>query len=575
MRRFRPLRGWASLVFLVLVVRTALEVVAPKLMGRALDALVPAFGTGGVLPPEFVQVLWLLAATLVARNVASFVAAYTTQSLGQELENRFRSDLFQKVARLHFRYHDANRSGKTIARSLRDMEKAKRFFREVSFGYAELCLVAIGIVAMSFQTHWSYGLVILVVVATAGSITARVGVRIAQKDRVVSDDYDVVTTVLQENVAGARVVRAFGRAPEETRKFGERLTVFTGGWRRLARYWTGLMPAIGSIYNLGTPLALLVGVSRIAAGTGSVGEVATVLFYVSLMKSRLRMLTRMVIIGQEAVASASRVFEVLDHEEEISAPAEPRRLPPGGGELRVEGVWFGHRKEVDILRGLDLHVPAGSSLGILGPTGAGKSTLAQLLPRYYDPDRGRILLDGVDLRELDPAELRRTLGVVFQEPFLFSATVAENLAYGRPEATRDEIEEAARQAAAHEFVSALPDGFETLVGERGVSLSGGQRQRLTIARALVMNPRVLVFDDATAAVDAVTEKVLFKGIRAAAVGRTALVISQRVTSVRWCDRIAVIEDGRVSAIGTHAELLDASALYGEIARHQSLVRAEA
>jgi ATP-binding cassette subfamily B protein len=226
-----------------------------------------------------------------------------------------------------------------------------------------------------------------------------------------------------------------------------------------------------------------------------------------------------------------------------------------------------------VLRGVTLHVPAGRSLGILGPTGSGKSSLVQLVPRFYDADRGRILLDGVDVRDLAPGELARAVGLVFQEPFLFSATVAENVAYGNPDAPRERVVECARLAAAHEFVSALPEGYDTRVGERGVSLSGGQRQRLTIARALAMDPRVLIFDDATASVDAATERELFRGIRAAARGRTTLVVSQRVTSVRWCDRIAVVEEGRVAAVGTHAELLDASPLYREMHAHQALVRA--
>jgi ABC-type multidrug transport system fused ATPase/permease subunit len=223
-----------------------------------------------------------------------------------------------------------------------------------------------------------------------------------------------------------------------------------------------------------------------------------------------------------------------------------------------------------VLRGVSLDVPAGHSLGILGPTGAGKSSLVHLLPRFYEPDQGRLLLDGIDLRDLDVTELRAAVGLVFQESFLFSGTVHDNVAYGRPTVDRAEVERCTRLAAAHVFVSALAQGYDTIVGERGVSLSGGQRQRLAIARALAMDPRVLVFDAATASVDALTEKRLFHGIRAAARGRTTLVISQRVTSVKWCDRIAVLEDGVVTALGTHTQLLAKSELYREIHTHQQL-----
>lgn len=572
-RRFLPLKGWSFGVFMILLVRTVLELLAPLLMGEALDRIGPAApGAARALPEAFITMLWLLGGVMVLRAGAVFWSSVATQSLGQELENRFRTDLFTKVAHLHFKYHDANRSGTTIARSLRDMEKAKRFFREVAFGYAELVLLGSGSLIAAFVIGWMYGAAVAAVIGLAVCITLGVGRQIAERDRVVSDQYDEVTTVLQENVAGARVVRAFGREPEEVDKFGGRLRTMTMGWRGLARYWTSRMPGVSGIYHLTSAVVLLIGAFRISRGLGSFGEVASMLFLVSVMKSKMRVLTRLVIVGQEAVASATRVFEVLDHEEEVRAPAEPVTLPAGDGELRIEGVHFAHRADLPILRGLDLVVPAGTSLGVLGPTGSGKSTLAALLPRYYDPDQGRVLLDGVDIRALDPADLRKAVGLVFQEAFLFSATVRDNISYGRPDASFDEIVEAARLAAAHEFVEALPEGYMTLVGERGVSLSGGQRQRLTIARALAMHPRVLVFDDATAAVDALTEKRLFEGIRSAARGRTALVISQRVTSVRWCDRIAVLEDGRVSAVGTHDELVQKSPLYQEIARHQSLVR---
>ena len=335
-------------------------------------------------------------------------------------------------------------------------------------------------------------------------------------------------------------------------------------------FWTGLLPIVHHLFALSVPLIVAVGAWRVSQGSGGIGEVTTVLLYCRTVHHRIRPLTRLVIVGQQATASASRVFEVLDETNVIPTPAVPRVLPAHGGAVRFEDVYFAYRPDVPVLQGVTLDIPVGESLGIIGPTGAGKSTLVQLLPRFYDPDRGRVLLDGIDLNDLDVHALRSAVGLVFQEAFLFSGTVAENVAYGRPEISLERVEECVRLAAAEEFVRELPQGYDTMVGERGVSLSGGQRQRLTIARALAMDPRVLIFDDATASVDAVTEKQLFEGIRAAARGRTTLVISQRVTSVRWCDRIAVLDDGRITAVGSHAELLERSPLYREIDSHQQL-----
>ena len=570
--RFRPRRAAAGGVFLLLLLRSALEIAYPLLLGAVVEALAGREGTGGGLPGGYVRLVVLVGVVVLVRNGALFASQLAAARLGQDLENTLRGDLFRHVLNLRFSYHDENRSGKTLARSLRDMEKARHFFREVWFGYLEIALLVAAVLAVVFATWWVYGVVVLLTFGTAIVGALVVGRRIATLERGVSDSYDDVATTLQENVAGAHVVRAFGRERAEVGKFGGHMDRFTGGWQDVQRFWTGIMPGLNHVYYLAIPAVLVVGAMRMHRGEGGLGEVTAVLLYVRTVHHRLRPLTRLVILAQQAIASASRVFEVLDEAEFVVPPVDREHLPAQGGDLMLEKVTFGHVDGLHVLRGVDLHVPRGSSLGILGPTGSGKSSLVQLLPRFYDPDEGVIRLDGIDVRNLDIHELRAAVGLVFQEALLFSGTVADNIAYGKPDLPRDEIVRCARLAAAHEFVTQLPEGYETIVGERGVSLSGGQRQRLTIARALAIAPRVLIFDDATASVDAVTEKALFDGIRAAARGRTTLVISQRVTSVRWCDRIALLEDGVITGIGTHAAMLEESALYREIHHHQQLTR---
>ena len=570
--RFATVRAGAITVFVLLLVRTGLEIVHPLLIAVVVDELVGFEGRGGALPGGYVQMLLLLAGVIVLRGILYYIVGVLAARVSQDVENRLRSDLFTQVMRLRFTYHDKNRSGATIVRSLRDMEKARHFFREVWFGWLEVALLVVAVFAAAFWMHWSYGVIVLATFGpgTVGSVF--VGRRVSKLDRSVSEHYDAVTTALQENVAGARVVRAFGRESQEVRKFGSGMDALSASWVDLERYWTGVLVLLHNLFNVAVPAVVLVGAWRVTQGAGGIGEVTAVVLYCRTVGHRLRPLTRMVILGQQATASASRVFEVLDETDRVETPARPRSLPVAGGRLEVDGVRFRYETGEEVLRGVSFEVPAGGSLGLIGPTGSGKSTLVQLLPRFYDPEAGTIRLDGINLRDLDVHALRAQVGLVFQEAFLFSGTVAENVAYGRPGISRAEIERCVRLAAGHDFVAALPQGYDTIVGERGVSLSGGQRQRLTIARALALDPRVLIFDDATASVDAVTEKRLFHGIRAAAAGRTTLVISQRVTSVRWCDRIAVLDGGVVTALGSHAELLQTSPLYKEIHSHQQLTR---
>ncbi len=314
-------------------------------------------------------------------------------------------------------------------------------------------------------------------------------------------------------------------------------------------------------------MVLLVGGILVIRGELSAGGFFQFNLYLAMLIAPLRMLGMWIGQVQRAIASGERIFDVLDVEPEIVDVPEPTPLPEGAGALRFEDVTFGYDPARPVLRGLDLDVDAGQTIALIGRTGSGKTTLTQLIPRFYEPQQGRMLLDGVDVNELRLADLRRQVGIVAEETFLFSTTVRENIAYGAPWATDEQVEQAARQAQAHEFIAALPDGYATLVGERGLTLSGGQRQRVAIARALLLDPRVLILDDATASVDASTEAKIKLALRAVMKGRTTIIIAHRLSTIALADEVVVIEDGRVAARGQHSALVHQSPIYAEIWRH--------
>jgi ATP-binding cassette subfamily B protein len=312
---------------------------------------------------------------------------------------------------------------------------------------------------------------------------------------------------------------------------------------------------------------ILVGGLLVIDGKLSLGGFITYNLYLAILIWPLRMIGMWIGQYQRAVASGERIFQVLDERSDITDPPAPRELPAGGGALRFEGVTFGYEADRPVLRDLDLDLAPGSTIAVIGRTGSGKTTLASLVPRYYDPQEGRVVLDGVDVSDLRLADLRGAIATVAEDTFLFSTTVAANIAYGAPGATRAEIVEAAHKAEAHEFIEALPHGYDTIIGERGLTLSGGQRQRLSIARALLADPRILILDDATASVDASTEARIRRALQTVMEGRTTIIVAHRLSTIALADEIVVLENGRVGARGRHEQLVDTNAVYAEIWRH--------
>jgi ABC-type multidrug transport system fused ATPase/permease subunit len=374
-----------------------------------------------------------------------------------------------------------------------------------------------------------------------------------------------LTAEAEENISGVRVVKAFAQEERQLRRFSRAVArVFEQSMvsTRLRAFYA---PFIGFLPQLGLAAVLFVGGRQAINGTLAIGDFVAFYGYVLMLTSPMRMLGIALGMAQRAVASGARVFELLDRRPELTAPADAPPLPPGAGRVSFRGVSFGYGAGEPVLSDVDLEVEAGRTVALVGPTGSGKTTLVMLIPRLYDADEGTVLVDGVDVRTVDPTSLRSEVAVVSDDAFLFSATLRDNIAYARPEASEQQVLEAIRRAGLSEPVDELPEGLDTLVGERGLTLSGGQRQRVAIARALIAEPRILVLDDATSSVDATTESRIKGALREVMEGRTTFVIAHRLSTISLADEVVVLEDGRVVARGTHEELLDDSALYREIA----------
>jgi ATP-binding cassette subfamily B protein len=381
-----------------------------------------------------------------------------------------------------------------------------------------------------------------------------------------------VATVAEENIVGVHVVKSFAQEESELEKFADRSErVFSRSIdaNKQRAIYVPLLSFLPLIMQAGV---LLAGGRQVANGTLDIGTFFFFNVLVVMLVMPLRMLGMWIGQSQRATASGERIFEVMDEHEEIADLPGARDMPVGDGRVRYEDVSFEYAHGRPVLQDIDLELEPGKTVALIGHTGSGKTTLAALVPRFYDVAHGRLTIDGVDVREIKLQALRREIGIVSQDPFLFSATVRENIGFGRPEATDDDVRRAAELAQAHEFIERLPDGYDTVIGERGITLSGGQRQRLAIARALVMEPRILILDDATASVDATTEARIRLGLREAMKGRTTIIIAHRLSTISLADELVVLDNGRVVGRGTDEELLQTNPVYRDIHEHGLLER---
>lgn len=517
----------------------------------------------------FIWSLVLIVVFAVVRGAFAFAQAFMAENLSQNVAFDFRNELFEKIQRLSFTYHDQNRTGQLMVRATDDVEKLRLFLGQGLLIALQAVVLLSGALIMMLLTNLRLTLVLLPILPIALVMFMIFGAISQPLFTKVQTRLSALNTILQETVAGIRVVKAFTQERAQAAEFRSAADQLMQQQITVARVFSFLFPVIFFISNVGQALVLYFGGRQIIGGTLTVGEWQKFSLYLVFVFFPIGQLGFIISQMSQASASATRIFEILDAQNDVVDKPGAVPLPPIEGAVKFDHVtfrYFGNSEPV--LSDISFVAEPGQTIALLGTTGSGKSTIINLIPRFYDVSEGRVLIDGYDVRDVQLESLRRQIGIVLQETNLFSGTIRDNIAFGRPDASEEEIVAAAQAAAAHDFIIESPEGYDTPVSERGSTLSGGQKQRIAIARALLMNPRVLILDDSTSSVDVTTEVLIQAALDRLMEGRTSFVIAQRISTVLHADQILVLDQGRIVARGKHHELLETSPDYAEIYRSQ-------
>ena len=609
-------RRQALLPYLFLIVATLSQLAVPRLVRNIIDAVTEGFAAKQVLdnldqiPAQFMSAAlprileflklpteWtqdqlvteltarqttapnaLIAAGIAIvifaalRGIFAFLQTYWAEKNSQSVAFDLRNDLYAKIQRLSFSYHDRNQTGQLMVRATDDVEKVRLFIGQGLLQLVGAFILLSVTLIILFTTNVPLALAALPILPVAFILFLFFGVVSQPMFAKVQEKLSALNTLLQENLAGIKVIKAFTREAQEQAKFKTAAEKVMNQQIALSRLFTFLFPLIFLVANLGQASTLYFGGQQIVGGTLTVGEwqeFSLYLIYLFLPIAQFGIIITQ--LGQ-AGASAGRIFEILDAKSDVTDKPDAIALPFVEGSVKFENVTFRYFGSGEpVLRDVTLEAKSGETVALLGATGSGKTTIINLLPRFYDPTQGRITIDGHDLRDVTLDSLRSQIGIVLQETTLFSGTIRDNIAFGKTDATDEEVQAAAKAAAAHDFITSFPEGYDTPVGERGATLSGGQKQRVAIARALLLNPHVLILDDSTSSVDVQTEAQIQKALDKLMKNRTSFVIAQRISTVMNADQILVLDKGAVVARGKHADLMEDSPIYAEIYNSQ-LVR---
>ncbi len=572
-------RAWwhRSMMFasiFALVGASALTIAAPWLTGYAIDTGLGVVTSINLSGDEVTTVegdwgtLWvaigLLAAAAVGRGAFVYAQTYLAERLGQTMAYDFRNDIYERLQRLSYAYHDKAEIGQIMSRATQDVEGVRMFVNMgvIRFAYV-IVLVAVSY-GLMISTNAKVGLVAFAFVPLVAIQASIVTMRLRPIWLGIQDLQGQMANVLQENLTGQRVVKAFSRTEFEQQKFDAKVDDLFHESYRTARFQAFNEPFLQGVWLLSLAVVFWVGVIEIRAGNMTAGQLTAFQLYLTLMQVPVRSIGFIINIFARAHSAGARVFEIVDARSPVEERDDAEPLEVARGEVRFENVSFHYDADSPVLKSVDITAEPGQTVALLGPTGSGKSSVVNLLPRFYDPSEGRILIDGQDVRDVTLDSLRTNIGIVQQDVFLFIASIRDNIRYGRPDATDEEVIAAAKAARIHEFIESQPDGYDTWVGERGTTLSGGQRQRVAIARTLLLDPKVLIFDDSTAAVDMRTEFLIQEALRNLMRGRTTFVIAQRLRTVMEADQILVMRDGEIVEQGQHDNLLEAGGFYRQI-----------
>lgn len=559
MRYVQPYWRQVVIAYVSMLLATLINLFVPQIIKNAIDE--------GVASHNARVLFWaggLILIIAVVRGIVSFGQRYYGEWLSHRVAYDLRNDFYTRVQNLPFAFHDQAKTGDLMSRATGDITETERFAGIGLMDLVAVLAMMIGIIIAMFLEHVQLTLLVLVPMIVLVVSAIHFGNLMRPMFKRIQAQMGVLSAVMQESMTGIGVVKAFAREPFEFAKFDRENDEWFNQRYASIKLWAIYWPLFSLILAVAIFLLLWFGGPRTLSGEISVGSLFALISYVLMLNGPVLRIGFLVNMATSAGASASRVFEIIDTPNEIEEAADAVALVNAHGEVRFEGISFAYQEGRSILADVSFVAQPGEVVALIGPTGSGKSTIINLIPRFYDASAGRVLVDGQDVRRLQVKSLRSHISTVLQDPFLFNATIAENIAYGRPDAPQAAIIVAAKAAHAHDFIVSFPQGYETVVGERGVTLSGGQKQRIAIARALLCDPRILILDDSTSSVDTETEHLIQQALQVLMQGRTTFVIAQRLLTLKSADQILVLEHGRIVQRGRHAELLAQEGLYRRI-----------